>query len=32
MMNEPKVEWYLTNPEREADTKKHQIELAFLVN
>ncbi len=26
-----RVEWYLTDPAREADTKKYQTELAFLV-
>ena len=26
-----RVEWYLTDPERESDPKKYQTELAFLV-
>jgi effector-binding domain-containing protein len=26
-----RVEWYLTDPAREADTKKYRTELAFLV-
>ena len=26
-----RVEWYLTDPEKESDTKKYKTELAFLV-